>query len=216
VDRGKNMVGAFYQPAFVYFNLHTLHTLPEREWDCGLAEMCKHALLESTGSIYKFMRMHVSDLRNAGAPALRQAVLDSAAFKASVVARDERESGLRAILNLGHTTAHAIESITGYRRFSHGEAVARGLVTALILSRDILDYSRTDEMLAFMRELRLPMDTAELSGESLWDHMQYDKKAVQGVPEFVLLDQSATAVYGRKVTREQFLNAWQEQRDRCG
>ncbi len=203
VDRGKNMVGAFYQPRFVYFNTGFLETLPEREWVCGLAEMVKHACLDNseTGALLEHLEAHADVLRDPAHPELRRAVLDSAALKARVVSADEREGGLRAILNLGHTTAHAFESLSGYKRFSHGEAVARGLVTALLLSRRVLglDEAALERYLALIQKLRLPMDVAGFAAEEVLDHMRFDKKSVRGIPRFVLLGGPGQPRFGIEV-----------------
>lgn len=218
VDRGKNMVGAFYQPRFVYFNTELLRTLPEREWVCGLAEMIKHGCLEASGRILADLEEHAEELRDPGADALRRAVLDSAGFKAEVVRQDEREGGLRAILNLGHTTAHALESLTHYERFSHGEAVSRGLVTALLLSRNTTGLAPdvTERYLKLMERLGMPRDTANFSADDILDHMRFDKKAVRGVPRYVLLAGPGDARFGVEVPADEFRRAWDEQRERFG
>jgi 3-dehydroquinate synthase len=218
VDRGKNMVGAFYQPRFVYFNTEFLRTLPEREWVCGLAEMVKHACLDESGQILAHLEEHAALLRHPDAPELRRAVLDSAAFKASVVSQDEREQGMRAILNLGHTTAHAFESLTAYRRFSHGEAVARGLVTALLLSQIVTGLSddALERYLALMARLGLPGDTAGFQGEEVLDHMRFDKKSVRGVARFVLLEGPGRPRHGIEVAEADFLAAFGRQTERFG
>lgn len=218
VDRGKNMVGAFYQPRFVYFNTGFLRTLPEREWVCGLAEMVKHACLEESGALLAHLEEHCEELRNPESPELRRAVLDSAAFKARVVSADEREGGLRAILNLGHTTAHAIESLTDYKRFSHGEAVARGLVTALFLSRRVLGLAdeAVERYLALCGRLGLPGDTAGFSAAEVLDHMRFDKKSVRGIPRFVLLEGAGKPRYGVEVPEAEFRAAFAEQAERFG
>ncbi|MEQ9363109.1 MAG: 3-dehydroquinate synthase [Leptospirales bacterium] len=218
VDRGKNMVGAFYQPRFVYFNTQFLRTLPRREWVCGLAEMVKHACLDETGLLLADLERNGDRLRDPGAPELRKAVLDSAAFKARVVSADEREGGLRAILNLGHTTAHSLESLTDYKRFSHGEAVARGLVTALLLSRRVLGLADAvvERYLKLFESLGLPGDTAGFAPSEVLDHMRFDKKSVRGIPRFVLLEDAGRPRYGIQVPEAEFLAAFAEQAERFG
>ena len=218
VDRGKNMVGAFHQPEMVYFNLDTLQTLPEKEWICGLAEMIKHAFLEQEGHIFEFMKKNSRELYNYKSDSLQKAILDSISFKASVVEKDEKEGGLRAILNLGHTTAHAIESFTHYSKFSHGEAVSRGLVTMMYLSEDLKGLSReeTYEMIELMKELNLPLDTAGISSEDLLLHLKYDKKTVGGIPMFVLLKKRGIYEYGVEVSEKNFTEAWNRQKKDFG
>ena len=208
--RGKNMVGAFYHPRLVWCNLSTLNTLPDAEWSCGLAEMAKHAMLESSGKLRQALIDSAKEIRNLESLAPR--VIESMAVKAYVVARDEKESGLRACLNLGHTTAHGIESLTGYNRFSHGQAVSRGLVTAMLLSRN-RGYSSqiVEQNLEMMERLNLPMDTAGLEAKDLWDHMKYDKKNVDGEIRFVLMGKEGLDI-SVPLRFEEFAEAWKEQK----
>ncbi len=218
LDRGKNMVGAFYHPAFVYFNVDTLRTLPEAEWVCGLAEMAKHGMLAADTSIFDFLEAHASEMRDPSSDVFVSAVVQSIGVKASVVGQDEKEEGLRAVLNLGHTTAHSIESVTGYSTFSHGAAVSRGLVTMIFLSQAVLGLSDSDasRMLGLLERLRLPMGTAGLNAGELLDHMKYDKKTEAGVPRFVLLGAVGDPRYGCKVDPEVFKCAWLAQENRYG
>ncbi len=208
--RGKNMVGAFYHPRLVWCNLSTLDTLPDAEWSCGLAEMAKHAMLESSGKLRQALIDSADSIRSPETLAPR--IIESMAVKAYVVARDEKEAGLRACLNLGHTTAHGIESLTDYGRFSHGQAVSRGLVTAMLLSRD-RGYSGeiVEANLRMMEMLKLPMDTAGLEAKDLWNHMKYDKKNVDGEIRFVLFGRDGLEL-SVPVEFEQFEKAWKEQK----
>lgn len=216
VDLGKNMVGAFHHPEFVYFNIELLRTLPGKEWHCGIGEIVKHAFMDPAS--LDWIEKDPAGLRDPDSEILVQAILLSIQFKSRVVSEDEKETGLRSILNLGHTTAHAIESVTRYSRFSHGEAVARGLVTALFLSRQMKGLSQDDEkrLLQLMERAGLPMDTDGLAGEDLWEHMKYDKKNRQGVVRFVLLEGTGRPVHGCGVGREDFLAAWTLQKKRYG
>ncbi len=218
VSRGKNMVGAFHQPRLVYFNTGFLRTLPDDEIRCGLAEMVKHAFLESSGTVLDYLREHATAMREVESPVLRRAVLESISVKAAVVEQDEREGGLRAVLNLGHTAAHAVESVTNYEKFSHGDAVSRGLVTMLLLSRDKagLSAENVEECLALMKTLELPLDTAGLSTAEVHDHLKYDKKSEAGFPRFVLLSAPGQVEYGREISSDEFRRAWDEQRERFG
>ncbi len=217
VDLGKNMVGVFHQPEFVYCNLELFRTLPAREWNCGLAEMAKHAFLAG-GSMLEFLETGHDSMRDVSSESFRQCLKDNIAFKGSVVSQDENEKGLRAVLNLGHTTAHAVESATSYRKFAHGEAVSRGLATMLLLSRGAagLDKKEMSRMLDVLVKLKLPLDTAGLSPEILLEHMRYDKKSKNGVPAFVLLEGPGRPVYGRKIETQDFISAWSEQKARFG
>lgn len=216
VDVGKNMVGAFHHPGAVIFNVSTLRTLPEREWICGHAEIVKHAFLDP-GHLEK-LEGWIQGLSDPESGELQEAVFESVRFKASVVAQDENEKGLRSILNLGHTTGHAIESATNYRTYNHGEAVSRGLMTALFLSEEMLGLpgSERDRMIQVIKDLHLPVDTGGLSGEELLKHMKYDKKNRDGKTGFVLLEKSGKPVYDQRVPDEAFLRAWKKQREFAG
>ncbi|MCB1303339.1 MAG: 3-dehydroquinate synthase [Leptospiraceae bacterium] len=212
--KGKNMVGAFYHPSAVWCNLGSLQSLPDDEWACGLAEMAKHAMLESSGQVRQRLMDSANSIKEPETLAPR--ILESMSVKAFVVARDEKESGLRACLNLGHTTAHGIESLSDYSRFSHGQAVSRGLVTALLLS-GYHGFSR-DELqknLVLMEQLNLPMDTAGFESEQLWQHMKFDKKNVGGEIRFVLMTENGLEL-SVPVQESEFEKAWKEQKERYG
>jgi len=218
VDLGKNMVGSFYHPRFVFCNTTVFQTLSEKEWICGLAEMAKHSFMEADLKMLSFLETNAIRMRDPKSAQLAQAILANVSFKAGIVAQDEREGGLRAILNLGHTTAHAIESVTGYNRFSHGEAVARGLATMLFLSQDVMGLPAQDAKRLFdcLAVLNLPRDTAGLSADDLLDHMKYDKKVSGGRALFVLLKQAGEVHYGQPVSDDQFRRAWDRQKDSFG
>lgn len=225
VNAGKNMVGAFYQPEFVYGNLHYLSTLPAREWICGLAEMAKHAFLTDRTEIFdrlletarQAMR-HEGGFRSLPLSILKDRIQESVSVKAAVVAADETEMGLRASLNLGHTTAHAIESLLQYKGMTHGEAVSRGLVTALLLSRDVegLPAEECEAMFELMKGLELPLDTAGFEATDLLEHMKFDKKSESGIIRFVLLKRRGEPVWGVPLPAGAFHSAWAEQRSRFG
>ena len=131
---GKNMIGAFYQPRAVLIDINTLQTLPPRELSAGLAEVIKYGLI-SDEPFYRWLQQHMAQLLAKEEAILAEAIERSCSIKARVVALDEREGGIRAILNLGHTFGHAIETGQGYGQWLHGEAVATGMLLALELSR---------------------------------------------------------------------------------
>ncbi len=216
VDYGKNMVGSFHYPAAVYFDTSRLQTLPDREWSCGLAEMAKHAFMDT--ALFELTARYAKELRNATSPILREVVVENIRFKSSVVSEDPTEKGRRAILNLGHTTAHAIESITRYAKFNHGEAVARGLVTMLLLSQELLGLSRSgiDQMFALLKNLSLPMDTCGLEGPELFQHTRFDKKNQADRTRYVLLKESGVPVTGVEIDEKSFCRAWDMQRKLFG
>lgn len=210
-DFGKNMVGSFYHPAFVYCNVSVFSTLPEDEWSCGFAEIVKHSFLEETSRDLNYLEQNAQNIRK---PEILSLVIrDNVRFKASIVSQDEKETGLRSILNLGHTTAHALESITQYKKFSHGQAVSRGLVTALLLSEKTgLSATDRERMFSLMQKLALPLDTAGFGAAELLEHMKFDKKNTGGQIRFVLLEKPGKPVFGIPITAEEFENAWSAQK----
>jgi 3-dehydroquinate synthase len=184
----KNIVGAFWQPAGVLIDLNVLATLPEREYRSGLAEVVKYGVIVDA-DFFEYLERHVSDLGSREPEVLEQVIARCCQLKASVVERDEREvTGLRAVLNYGHTFCHAIETVTGYGRYLHGEAVAIGMDCAARLAAEL---GRIDESLArrqrkLLVALGLPVTMERLSVDELMTAMQRDKKAEQGRLRLVL------------------------------
>ena len=192
---GKNMIGAFHQPRTVLADIQTLETLPERELRAGLAEVIKHGVIRDP-VFFDWLERNLDRLLRREPDALIHAVLRSCEIKADVVGQDERETGLRAILNFGHTFGHAIESGLGYGEWVHGEAVGAGMVMAADLSARIGMISRTEA--ARIRDLvgRAGLPTkgpASLSATQYLDLMAVDKKAAAGKIRFVLLDKLGSA-----------------------
>ncbi len=186
---GKNMIGAFYQPQCVLIDIDTLNTLPPRELSAGLAEVVKYGLIHDAG-FFAWLEQNIDGLVARDAQLLAQAVLVSCQTKARVVELDERESGLRAILNLGHTFGHAIETVMGYGNWLHGEAVAAGMVMALDLSRreGLIDASVGERAVALLERAALPVaPPAEISAEQFLEVMAVDKKTIDGKINLVLL-----------------------------
>ncbi len=186
---GKNMIGAFYQPQLVLADIDTLNTLPERELSAGLAEIIKHGAIYDA-DYFTWLEQNMAVLRARDAAALTHAIVRSCEIKAKVVAQDERESGLRAILNFGHTFGHAIEAGMGYGNWLHGEAVGAGMVLAADLSHRLGQLS-ADE-LARIRALTeaagLPIQPPRLGEDAMIEMMRLDKKSSAGQIQFVLLD----------------------------
>lgn len=201
---GKNMVGAFYQPNAVIIDISVLKTLPPRELSAGLAEVIKYGLicdLEFLG----WLEEHVDALRALEAAALAEAIERSCAAKARVVGVDERESGLRAILNLGHTFGHAVETHMGYGEWLHGEAVAAGTVMALEMSSRLgwISDSDRDRGIRLLRRAGLPVMPPEgMSPEDFLEHMAVDKKVLDGRLRLVLLRRLGEAVITDDFPRE--------------
>ncbi|CAN7182564.1 3-dehydroquinate synthase [Trinickia sp. LjRoot230] len=186
---GKNMVGAFYQPLAVIADIAALRTLPQRELAAGLAEVIKTAAI-ADAAFFDWIEANIDALNRCDPQALALAVKRCCEIKASVVAADEREGGLRAILNLGHTFGHAIEAGLGYGEWLHGEAVGCGMAMAADLSvrAGHLDDAARRRIVALVAAARLPTRAPELGAERYIELMKGDKKAEAGNIKFVLLE----------------------------
>ena len=186
---GKNMIGAFYQPAAVIIDTNTLHTLPQRELSAGLAEVVKYGLI-CDAPFYAWLHEQMPRLMAREEAALAEAVERSCSNKAAVVAADEREGGIRAILNLGHTFGHAIEAAQGYGQWLHGEAVATGMLLAMELStrRGWLPPDEVEQLRALMLDMHLPIAPPDdMSAADFLTYMARDKKVVDGRLRLILL-----------------------------
>lgn len=186
---GKNMIGAFYQPQAVVADVATLQTLPARELSAGLAEVIKYGLI-SDADFFAWLEEHMPDLLAMDVQALTYAVRRSCENKARVVAADEREGGIRAILNLGHTFGHAIETAQGYGNWLHGEAVAAGMMMALDLScrLGLIDHNLVERTAALLAQARLPLKApADMTEEQFLHLMGVDKKVLDGKLRLILL-----------------------------
>ena len=192
---GKNMIGAFYQPKLVLADIDTLDTLPEREFKAGLAEVIKYGLIRDL-EFFGWLEENLEKLLRRDKEALAYAIYRSCANKAEVVAADERENGERALLNLGHTFGHAIETGLGYGEWLHGEAVAAGTLIAAELSYQKgwlseTDLSRVENI--FLRA-GLPVRAPSLGSERYLALMRHDKKVQDGKMRLVLLKNIGEAV----------------------
>jgi 3-dehydroquinate synthase len=186
-EKGKNLIGAFYQPKMVLIDVSTLDTLPEREYISGLAEVVKYGIVCDTG-YFHFLDENVDNLLKRDKSCLETIINRSCELKASVVSRDEREAGLRAILNFGHTIGHAIESLTEYKKYLHGEAVAIGMAQAAKISEK-LGYSSGDDtrkIVSLLEKLGLPVDLPRFDMELYLKAINHDKKVKDGGIIFVL------------------------------
>ncbi|AHV93580.1 3-dehydroquinate synthase [Bordetella holmesii] len=185
---GKNMIGAFYQPVAVEIDTDVLATLPAREVSAGLAEVIKYGLILDA-EFWRWCETHVEDLRALQPEALAYAIRRSCELKAQVVGKDERESGLRAILNLGHTFGHAIESGLGYGQWLHGEAVGCGMVQAAELSAQVEGFAADDvrRVRALVQAIGCPVAAPDLGFERWISLMMVDKKSEAGEIRFVLM-----------------------------
>jgi 3-dehydroquinate synthase len=196
---GKNMVGAFYQPQLVVCDLDALKTLPAREVSAGLAEVIKYGPIADM-EFLDWIERHMAALLRLDLASLAHAVQRSCELKAWVVGQDERESGLRAILNFGHTFGHAIEAGLGYGQWLHGEAVGAGMVMAAHLSQrlGLVDMAFVERLTRIIASAGLPvrgplLDASDNAGRYL-DLMRHDKKSDAGDIRFVLIDGPGRAV----------------------
>lgn len=185
---GKNMIGAFYQPAGVFYDLNFLTSLPPAELRSGFAEVIKHGLI-SEYSFYLQLLEEIDDLGAIPNPLMIELLTKGIKVKAGVVEQDEKESGIRAHLNFGHTLGHAIEAEVGYGKITHGEAVAIGMVFALQLSSQVYDFEfNQSEFIQWLKKLGYRTSLPEgLSVDRLLERMKQDKKSFGQSVHFVLL-----------------------------
>lgn len=201
---GKNMIGAFHQPRVVIADTDVLQTLPDREYAAGLAEVIKYGLIRDPGFL-DWLEQNMLALQSRETSALTRAIEQSCRNKAEVVAADERESGQRALLNLGHTFGHAIETALGYRDWLHGEAVAAGMMMAADLSQrqKWLAAADTERVRKLLLAAGLPVvPPAQLTPADFARHMAVDKKARDGVIFLVLLQSLGRAIVTDDYSRE--------------
>jgi 3-dehydroquinate synthase len=185
---GKNMIGAFYQPQSVIADTATLMSLPTRELSAGLAEVIKHGAIIDA-EFFQWQENNIAKLMARDDQALAYAIQRSCEIKAEVVRQDERETGLRAILNFGHTFGHAIEAGLGYGEWLHGEAVGCGMVMAADLSvrMGYMDVADRDRLIALIQAAGLPTVAPDLGKDRWLDLMEVDKKNEGGKIKFILL-----------------------------
>src|SRR5688572_9902025 len=185
---GKNLIGAFHQPRAVIADTATLSTLPARELRAGLAEVIKYGLIRDA-AFFDWLEAHIEDLLARDAQALAHAIRRSCELKAEIVGRDEREHGERALLNLGHTFGHAIESATGYKTWLHGEAVGTGMLMAASMSQacGVLDQGAVERLRRLLERTGLPLAAPDVAPQVALDHMRIDKKVLAGHIRLVLL-----------------------------
>ena len=189
--KGKNLIGAFYQPGIVLIDIATLGTLPDRELRAGLAEVIKHGAI-ADAEFFAWLEANMPALLARDPEALAHAVQRSCEIKAAVVAEDERESGRRAILNFGHTFGHAIERCQGYGEWLHGEAVAAGMVMAAELSG--IDAADAARLRALIEAAGLPADPPRVGAAAMLEAMGLDKKVLDKKLRFVLLQDLGSTI----------------------
>ncbi len=207
----KNMVGAFWQPRAVLIDTHVLTTLPDREYRAGLAEVVKYGVILDS-AFFAFLESEATRISDRDPAVLRHIVARCCRLKADVVEADEREStGRRAILNYGHTFCHALEAVTGYGRYLHGEAVSIGMLCASRLAESLgrISPEVTERQRSLLHALGLPLDVpAEFDRRQLVEAMRRDKKAEGGQLRFVLPARIGSVELVGDVPEEEVLTAW--------
>ena len=208
-ELGKNMIGAFYQPSTVIIDTLTLNTLPKREVNAGLAEVIKYGVILDY-AFFEWLEAHIDELVTLNQQSLQYCIARCCQIKADVVARDETEKGDRALLNLGHTFGHAIETHLGYGNWLHGEAVAVGAMMAAVLSEQLGDLSfedvaRLEKLLARANLSTVSPDT--MQPDDYLPHMMRDKKVLAGKLRLVLLKALGQAYVATDTDKSLVLNA---------
>jgi 3-dehydroquinate synthase len=206
---GKNMIGAFHQPQCVIIDTDALHTLPQRELSSGMAEVIKYGLIGDY-NFYLWIEANIAGLMSLNEELIVEAIARSCQNKADIVAMDEREGGIRAILNLGHTFGHAIETAQGYGVWLHGEAVAAGMLVALKLSALIgsITVDEVNQLRRLLSDANLPVVLPEdMSADQFLELMSLDKKVIDGKLRLVLLESIGRALVTDKAPLNQVIQA---------
>ena len=209
---GKNMIGAFKQPAQVLINTSVLSTLPQREFAAGMAEVIKYALI-ADASFFAWLEQHQQQILQQDSATLAKMVAYCCQMKADIVARDETEQGERALLNLGHTFGHAIEAHLGYGEWLHGEAVAAGMVMAaeLALHRKLLTDTDVNRISTLLKVFELPVKPpANMHIEHFMPYMKTDKKVKNGRMRFVLPTAFCQTAVVDDVTEAELIQAFSD------
>ena len=212
LPEGKNLVGAFYQPRLVLADLQTLETLVDREYRAGLAEVVKYGII-TDAPFFRMLEENIADLLNAGNVELLAKVVGRCCeIKADVVAQDEREGGLRAILNFGHTAGHALEKVAGYGEYVHGEGVAIGSVFAARASVELSGLSMEEcrRIEKIFMALELPVNAQGYNWNDLRAALAVDKKTVGGMPKFVLVPEIGKSTIGNELPEELMEQLWKK------
>jgi len=203
---GKNLIGCFYQPRGVFVDTRVLTTLEPREVVSGMGEAVKHALIRDN-SFFAFLEEHVETIMTCEAPddVMERFIAWNCRIKADVVRQDEREGGLRAILNYGHTVGHAVETVTGYTRFRHGEAVILGMIAAgrIAVVKGLIGEDEFGRQNALLERIGVRRDLPEITTDDLYEAMTRDKKVSGGRIRFVLPHATGSVDIHDDVTREE-------------
>lgn len=206
---GKNMIGAFHQPQAVLIDIDTLNTLPPREFSAGLAEIIKYGLINDL-AFFEWLETHISALMQKDKPLLIQAIAHCCQNKANIVSADEKEHGIRALLNLGHTFGHALEALSHYTLWKHGEAVAIGIrmATELAHLRQELTATERQRIITLLQAAQLPINMEDaFRPEEVYDTMFLDKKVRSGKLRFIAITGLGQTRIADDIPAEQILTA---------
>ena len=207
--KGKNLIGAFHQPQAVFIDTKTLETLPVNEFNAGLAEVIKYGVIMDA-DFFEWLALSCDAIRDRDTQALNYMIGRSVQNKARIVASDEKEAGIRAILNYGHTFGHAIETLTSYQQYLHGEAVAIGMTVAAKLSelRGLCSKGTTDRIQDLLRHFDLPFEVPDsVKTAAMIEAMELDKKALSSGLRLILLNSIGEAIIDHKSEREEIIAA---------
>ena len=200
--KGKNMIGSFYQPKAVFIDTETLSTLPAPELVAGLVEVIKYGVIKDA-ELFEYIEKSLYDILQLNHNALLKVIATSCQIKANIVEEDEKEKHLRAILNYGHTIGHAIETVTNYKKYRHGEAVAIGMLYAARIAIDmgLTDNTVFERQISLIKRLGLPIHTG-LNPEEIIKTLYVDKKVISGRLRFILPTKIGEVIISDQVTEE--------------
>lgn len=203
----KNIIGAFYQPELVYINTSTVKTLPSREFSAGMAEVIKHGLI-CNKTYFDFLINNVDDILNLESDKLEEVIYESCKIKSYVVSQDEKEHGLRATLNFGHTIGHAVERLLEFKLL-HGECVSIGAVAAAYLSNRLgqLDNDELEAIKQCFTKFNLPVDTDSINEKNVLTELYYDKKTKNNIITFILLKGIGTSEIRNDVNKDDIIDS---------
>lgn len=198
--RGKNMIGCFYQPKAVFIDTDTLRTLPKAEITAGMVEVIKYGMIKDA-AFFEYIEKHLPEILELEPAVLEEIIYNSCKVKTHVVELDEKEEGLRAILNYGHTIGHALEALTSYKKYRHGDAVAMGMIYAskIAMEMNLADESVLKRQESLFVKLGLSLKDTELNPDDIVSILYQDKKTIGGKLRFVLPTEIGTVVINDRV-----------------
>jgi 3-dehydroquinate synthase len=206
--RGKNMIGCFYQPKAVFIDTDTLRTLPKAEITAGMVEVIKYGMIKDA-AFFEYIEKHLPEILELEPAVLEEIIYNSCKVKTHVVELDEKEEGLRAILNYGHTIGHALEALTSYKKYRHGDAVAMGMIYAskIAMEMNLADESVLKRQESLFVKLGLSLKDTELNPDGIVSILYQDKKTIGGKLRFVLPTEIGTVVINDRVNEGTILKA---------